>query len=460
VKGHRRIIVIATAALVAAVLAAALVTSPWGNESHSGAASSDSATIPQPSLDKLGKLTRSRIAPGNQRVDLGVPTFSNPTNITNPLFPIGKLQSALLLGRYNGNPWRAETTLLPDTRTVEWHGQQIETLQSQFVAYFNGRIYEVAIDHYAQSDDGAVWYFGEDALSYKNGLVSDVGETWHADVEGPATMIMPGHPQVGDVYRAENIPGLIFEQVTVKKVGETVNGPSGPVAGAMVGQELHMEGDLESKTFAPGYGEFFSGLGRDVEATALAMPADSRSPQPAELGTLSTRANHLFDAVGSRNWNAAAGTAHRMSPALDAFQAGEVPERIYGELNNALDSVNRAVRARRARQGSLAALDAAQASLDLQPRRRPTVEVNVSPFDLWARQFQVDAAAGDFPRGDRRRRNVEWIRDRIPLASSDANRVDDMLRYLRAAAQAEQLTPAADAAAGLSETIVGLQPTT
>ena len=57
-------------------------------------------------------------------------------------------------------------------------------------------------------------------------------------------------------------------------------------------------------------------------------------------------------------------------------------------MNNALDSVNRAVRARRARQGSLAALDAAQASLDLQLRYRPTVEVNVSRFDLWARQLQ------------------------------------------------------------------------
>jgi hypothetical protein len=457
-KPNVRIIIIAAAALVAVVFAVALATSPWDNN-PSGAASSRSAAIPQPSVDKLRKLTRARIAPESRRVDLAVPTFSNPTKITNPLFPIGKLQSALLLGRYNGNPWRAETTLLPDTRTVEWHGQQIETLQSQFVAYLNGRIYEVAVDHYAQSDDGAVWYFGEDALTYRGGLVSDVGETWHAGVEGPATMIMPGHPQVGDVYRPENIPGLIFEQVTVKKVGETVNGPSGPVAGAMVGQELHMEGDLESKTFAPGYGEFFSGLGRDVEATALAIPADARSPHPAELATLSTGANHLFDAVKSRNWNAAAGTAHRMSSALAAFPAGEVPQRIYSEVNNALESVNRAVRARRARQGSLAALDAAQASLDLQLRYRPAVEVNVSRFDLWARQLQVDAAAGDSGAVTGDVATLGWIRDRIPLASSDANRVDDLLRYLGEAAQAEQLTPAADAAARLDETIGGLQPT-
>jgi hypothetical protein len=113
-------------------------------------------------------------------------------------------------------------------------------------------------------------------------------------------------------------------------------------------------------------------------------PADSQSHQPAEVPTLSTRANHLFDAVGSQNWSTAAGTGHRMSAALAALRAGEVPQKIYTEVNNALESVNRAVRARRARKGSPAALDAAQASVDLQLRHWPTIQVNVSRSELWA----------------------------------------------------------------------------
>ena len=113
--------------------------------------------------------------------------------------------------------------------------------------------------------------------------MSDTEGTWIAGVTGPPAMIMPAHPQVGDVYRTENIPGLVFEQVTVKKVDQTVNGPTGPVHGAMVGQELHMdEKRLEAKTFAPGYGEFFSGGGHTFEATALAVPVDRASgPSPS-----------------------------------------------------------------------------------------------------------------------------------------------------------------------------------
>ena len=59
---------------------------------------SSQATIPQPPLGDLNERTRRRLAPESQRVDLAVPSFSNPTEITNPLFPIGELRSAVLVG--------------------------------------------------------------------------------------------------------------------------------------------------------------------------------------------------------------------------------------------------------------------------------------------------------------------------------------------------------------------------
>ena len=126
----------------------------------------------------------------------------------------------------------------------------------QYVAYSGGRILEVALDWYAQADDGSVWYFGEDVFNYEDGVVADTHGTWLAGRDGPPGMIMPAQPSPGQVYRPENIPELVFEEVTVKAAGQRVPGPRGTVDGALVIKELHMDGATEEKTFAPGYGEF------------------------------------------------------------------------------------------------------------------------------------------------------------------------------------------------------------
>jgi hypothetical protein len=111
------------------------------------------------------------------RVDLERPTFSNPTQITNPLLPISKLRSAVLLGHVDDKPFRTETTLLPGARTVVWDGERVPVLVSQYTAYLDGRLEEVAIDRYAQADDGSVWYFGEDVFDYREGAVALTEDT-------------------------------------------------------------------------------------------------------------------------------------------------------------------------------------------------------------------------------------------------------------------------------------------
>ena len=72
------------------------------------------------------------VAPESERVDLNMPTFSDPTNVTNPLFPVSKQDSVLMVGHVDGKPFRTEVTLLPETRIIEWQGQRIETLVSQY----------------------------------------------------------------------------------------------------------------------------------------------------------------------------------------------------------------------------------------------------------------------------------------------------------------------------------------
>ena len=134
-------------------------------------------------------------------------------------------------------------------------------------------------------------------------------------------MIMPADPKVGSNYRPENIAGLVFEEVNVKEVGKTVAGPRGPVDGAITVRELHDDGSTEDKIFAPGYGEFFTGSGGDVEALAVAVPTDSLSGGvPAPLGTLETGAADIFDLAARGRWNQAARTSSQMADAWAAHR--------------------------------------------------------------------------------------------------------------------------------------------
>ena len=168
---------------------------------------------------RCGTESGTGCAPEARRVDLVEPTFSNPTSITNPLFPASEVVQTILLGNVDGHPLRVEYTLLPSTKTIEWNNRAVETRVVQYVAWLDRRIAEVALDWYAQADDGSVWYFGESVANYRDGVVEDTDETWLAGKDGPPAMIMPAHPTVGDAYRVENIPGVVFEEITVERVG-------------------------------------------------------------------------------------------------------------------------------------------------------------------------------------------------------------------------------------------------
>jgi hypothetical protein len=408
-----------------------------------------SKTIPQPVvLDDLPT------APQGKRVDLATPSFSDPTSVTNPLFPASKQESVLMVGRVDGKPFRTEVTLLPDTRIIEWQGQQVETLVSQYTAYLDGRIHEVAYDFYAQADDGSVWYFGEDVFNFKEGYIADTHGTWIAGKDGPAAMIMPSDPKVGDVYRPENIPGFVFEEVTVKSTDKTIDGPLGPIVGGLVVEELHMDGTTEDKTFAPGYGEFYTAGGGDVEALALAVPTDAASgPTPAELQTLSSGAPAVFDAARSGNWDAASTTVEKMSAAWETYRAGEVPKLIEPRMSDALGSLAEAVDARDATQAQQAAVDASQWSLDLQLRYRPPADIDRARFDLWAARLTLDAAAGDAAAVNGDLFTLDYIRDRIlhTLDGAEATRVNSALEELQTAVDEEDLAAASDAAERLRD---------
>jgi hypothetical protein len=420
-----------------------------GKAEGSGTPPTDTTAASSSATEKCGVEGDTGCAPTSERVDLAEPTFSDPISITNPLFQVNDLTQVIQLGEEAGEPVRNEITLLPRTKTIEWNGQDVETLVRQYIAYGNGRILEVALDYFAQADDGSVWYFGESVDNYEDGVIADHEGTWLAGKDGPPGMIMPADPQVGDVYRPENIPGLVFEEVTVKRTDLTVRGPRGPVDGAILVEEHLMEGTVEQKVFAPDYREFRIRAADELGTVALALPIDAPGgPVPVELTTLSTGAVDIFDAAPSQGWEDISATLDTVTAAWDVYQAGDVPPLLETQMTGALDALAAAVDARNPADARQAALDVTQAALDFRLQHRPVAEVDFARLDLWSRQLLVDAAADD-PGGvasDVAILETIWKRVGHTVDASDAARIDAQLADLRAAADAEDLAAATDAA--------------
>ncbi len=275
-------------------------------------------------------------------------------------------------------------------------------------------------------------------------------------------MIMPADPQVGDVFRAENIPGIAFEEVTVKEIGKTVDGPTGPVEGAIVGEELHDDGTFSDKQFAPGYGEFFSGHGGDVEAMALAVPTDALDePVPTELEDLSAAANDGFEAAQSGDWSAAASSHEAAVGAWDAYRRGEVPRLIEAEMSRALERLGATIDARDSAPGMTAAIDVSQSALDLELRYRPPDEIDLARFEQWNRQILADATADDLGGASSALATMEWIRDRFAdsLEPADLTSIDVHLLELRGSSVDRDLGALEAEATLLADTLAEIQVT-
>ena len=121
--------------------------------------------------------------PSDQRADLVMPDVLHPGEVTDPLFP-ALVAQIVQLGSEAGHGQRVESTLLAAQGR---HLAQPEGARAtrQFIADSDDRIDEVALDYFAQADDGSVWYLGEDVSNCQNGVVADHSGTWLAGRDGP-----------------------------------------------------------------------------------------------------------------------------------------------------------------------------------------------------------------------------------------------------------------------------------
>ena len=397
---------------------------------------------------ECGTYTGRGCSPTEQRVDLTRPEFSNPTAITNRFFPVD--DTVVQLGHLDDEPFRSETVRLPGTETVTWDGEMIETVQVQYVAWVGEQIDEVAIDRYAQADDGAVWYFGEDVYDYVDGAIVHTEGTWLAGRDGPPAMIMPATPKVGAVFRPENVIGIVFEEVEVTEVDKSVDGPDGPIRDAIVTRELHLDGSYSDKIFAPGIGEFRTGNDHELEAVAIDVPGRALSPgDAAAVARITTASWGALELTRAEEWADVSRATQRIRREWNAIRGHALPPLSVEQMNDAVVGLERAVKASEQSAISHAAVEVAQNAIDLGMRAWSVARVEAERFHLHAQRLRVSVAEADGAGVASDVASLEWISDRIvsSLSEGDQRELGAALTALRSAADSENLAATGDHAA-------------
>ena len=182
--------------------------------------------------------------------------FSHPRDITNPYLPLAYLKQDILEGTEGGMKIRIERTILPNKhKKFTIAGQTIDSLVMEDREIKNGELEEVTLDYFAQDDEGAVYYLGEDVDEYENGKVKGHSGAWllGKDTQHPG-VIIPAHPKVGDKFKSEDVNQEIHEDDEILSVSETVSVPAGTYENCVKLKEMLADGTTEFKFYAPGVG--------------------------------------------------------------------------------------------------------------------------------------------------------------------------------------------------------------
>lgn len=201
-------------------------------------------------------------------VPTGVPVFSNPTAITNPYFPFTPGDVKVYRGRSGKAKLAATDHYLSETRVFAWNGGAVETRIVREIEFRNGKLVEIAMNHFAQADDGTVYYFGETVDDYASGGVVSHDGSWlvgGATLPGDPvdtavavnpTVFMPANPEVGDQFKPDDLLPYVDETATVESKSKTVKVEAGKFKNVMRIKLTSVlpDSDPERKWHAPGVG--------------------------------------------------------------------------------------------------------------------------------------------------------------------------------------------------------------
>jgi len=196
-------------------------------------------------------------AGGASQQAASAPTFSNPRTIDNPYLPLSRFTRCEVRGAdTDGTKTRSVQTVLRAPKRFVIGGRPVDALVIRDEAFEDGERIEIALDYFAQSDDGTVYYLGEDVKNIRNGKVVDTKGTWlfgkDTDVPG---VVMPAQPKLDERFRSEDVPGITTESDKVEETGLRAKVGTRLYTNVIRTSEfIQPEGEVEYKLYAPGVG--------------------------------------------------------------------------------------------------------------------------------------------------------------------------------------------------------------
>lgn len=201
-------------------------------------------------------------------VPSGPPVFSNPTVIDNQYYPfvVGALR--VYVGKSDGARTAAVYLCTNETRNFPYNNGTVTARVLREINYQRGKLVEYTDNFFAQADDGTVYYFGETVYNYdalgmlenNNGSWLVGGPTLPSDPASTAAtntpaVYMPANPELGDVFKPEDIPTFVDETDKVLKVGLRVAVVAGRFTDCLNIQETSLlKTGKELKWWAKGIG--------------------------------------------------------------------------------------------------------------------------------------------------------------------------------------------------------------